>query len=368
MSKGDMQANSLVAEAEKAQASTVVKGEMVAPVEVCPAVREVVVTPPDPHLAECQSVPKGEAEEEPGKEAVRQVKKRAEPDSGQPKAGDVGKSEEGADTRGRWSPEEHERFLVGLHKYGNLWAKVTEHVGTRTPRQTRSHAQKYFRKLRMKELQKIRQDPERANYIFVITREYLNRTPAPEHIIELPDTTSTHRPKLSSPIQPPSDISVPAQISVPVSVPMPEPAPAPALEPVLMPIPVSAPTSCFSPPQAPVSLLSPSYVPNPEPIGMNSPSISLSPSFLPPPPQLQSPSLFQGSTQGRYQMQSPTPYPMPPRYVYYHDYAPLSYSYYEPTFWQLPMVSVLPPLTATSLASAFGSTSTTPSPKLPSQP
>ncbi|RHY29462.1 hypothetical protein DYB32_005114 [Aphanomyces invadans] len=52
---------------------------------------------------------------------------------------------------GRWSNEEHNRFVEGLHQYPhgvlNRWRKISKAVGTRTVLQTRTHAQKYFRRL-----------------------------------------------------------------------------------------------------------------------------------------------------------------------------------------------------------------------------
>jgi SHAQKYF class myb-like DNA-binding protein len=48
---------------------------------------------------------------------------------------------------GRWTKEEHEKFLEALKKHGKEWKKVAAHVGTRTVVQTRTHAQKYFQKL-----------------------------------------------------------------------------------------------------------------------------------------------------------------------------------------------------------------------------
>ena len=48
---------------------------------------------------------------------------------------------------GRWTTEEHDKFLHALQLYGIEWKKVQEYVGTRTSTQARSHAQKFFYKL-----------------------------------------------------------------------------------------------------------------------------------------------------------------------------------------------------------------------------
>ena len=45
---------------------------------------------------------------------------------------------------GRWTHDEHTRFLRGLELFGKNWTKVTEVVGSRTNIQVRSHAQKYY--------------------------------------------------------------------------------------------------------------------------------------------------------------------------------------------------------------------------------
>ena len=53
---------------------------------------------------------------------------------------------------GRWSAEEHNRFIEAIIKYGNDWKKVQRHVSTRTSTQARSHAQKFLMKLKRCEL------------------------------------------------------------------------------------------------------------------------------------------------------------------------------------------------------------------------
>ena len=51
-------------------------------------------------------------------------------------------------SNGRWSKEEHDKFIEGIIKFGNDWKKVQKYVSTRTSTQARSHAQKFLLKLR----------------------------------------------------------------------------------------------------------------------------------------------------------------------------------------------------------------------------
>jgi len=48
---------------------------------------------------------------------------------------------------GRWTKEEHQKFVEGLRKFGKNWKQVEEFVGTRNGAQIRSHAQKFFNRL-----------------------------------------------------------------------------------------------------------------------------------------------------------------------------------------------------------------------------
>ena len=50
---------------------------------------------------------------------------------------------------GRWSNEEHTKFIEAIVKYGKNWKSVQKYVGTRTTAQARSHAQKFLMKIKM---------------------------------------------------------------------------------------------------------------------------------------------------------------------------------------------------------------------------
>jgi len=50
-------------------------------------------------------------------------------------------------TSGRWTRDEHNKFLRGLKIHGREWKKVSEMISTRSSAQIRSHAQKFFSKL-----------------------------------------------------------------------------------------------------------------------------------------------------------------------------------------------------------------------------
>jgi SHAQKYF class myb-like DNA-binding protein len=49
---------------------------------------------------------------------------------------------------GRWSEEEHQKFIEGILEFGNEWKKVQKIIKTRTSTQARSHAQKFFLRIK----------------------------------------------------------------------------------------------------------------------------------------------------------------------------------------------------------------------------
>ena len=59
---------------------------------------------------------------------------------------------------GRWTSEEHNLFLQGLHLYSKQWKLIADLVKTRTVVQIRTHAQKYFQKLEKGKVSGLKKD------------------------------------------------------------------------------------------------------------------------------------------------------------------------------------------------------------------
>ncbi|CDW76038.1 myb-like dna-binding shaqkyf class family protein [Stylonychia lemnae] len=79
--------------------------------------------------------------------------------------------EEATYKEGRWTKEEHLRFVSALEKYGSNWIKVQNAVKTRSAAQIRSHAQKYKLKMAYIESQsKLRSIAQRDNFMFKILK------------------------------------------------------------------------------------------------------------------------------------------------------------------------------------------------------
>jgi SHAQKYF class myb-like DNA-binding protein len=61
---------------------------------------------------------------------------------------------------GRWTLEEHKKFIEALLKYGNDWKCVEKHVSSRSSTQARSHAQKFFVKIGKTQIEQLQLDFE----------------------------------------------------------------------------------------------------------------------------------------------------------------------------------------------------------------
>jgi len=51
--------------------------------------------------------------------------------------------------RGRWTKDEHDKFLKGMTMWPKEWKRITSLIGTRTVLQVRTHAQKFFQSTKM---------------------------------------------------------------------------------------------------------------------------------------------------------------------------------------------------------------------------
>lgn len=87
---------------------------------------------------------------------------------------------------GKWTEEEHKRFIEAIEVYGNQWKKVRNYVGTRSCSQIRSHCQKYFRRKRNMMLQELRRTNSHKGMRFLVVKEYYNYTGPNSKHTELP--------------------------------------------------------------------------------------------------------------------------------------------------------------------------------------
>ena len=76
---------------------------------------------------------------------------------------------------GRWTQEEHRKFVEALKKYGKNWKKVEEHIETRDGAQIRSHAQKFFNRLQKQIVSKDKEEISSSNTDDSIIEIYLSK-------------------------------------------------------------------------------------------------------------------------------------------------------------------------------------------------
>ena len=83
---------------------------------------------------------------------------------------------------GRWTEEEHSKFLKGILEYGNEWKMVQKIIKTRSSTQARSHAQKFFLKIKkIIKNKKLPSDPENLiKYIYNSNQNFNDGLPLTE--------------------------------------------------------------------------------------------------------------------------------------------------------------------------------------------
>lgn len=60
---------------------------------------------------------------------------------------------------GRWTLQEHSKFLLALELFGKDWRKMSQYIGTRSNVQCRTHAQKHFKRVQSIKQQGKKKDP-----------------------------------------------------------------------------------------------------------------------------------------------------------------------------------------------------------------
>eukprot|EP00644_Phytophthora_capsici_P009166 jgi/Phyca11/541423/estExt2_Genewise1Plus.C_PHYCAscaffold_60762 len=79
-----------------------------------------------------------------------------------------------------WTPEEHDRFLEAFERYpSGPWKAIAAHIGTRTTRQTMTHAQKYREKIARRQKGKEVAREARA----AVKTDILRHSPMQEHSV-----------------------------------------------------------------------------------------------------------------------------------------------------------------------------------------
>ena len=94
-------------------------------------------------------------------------------------------------TNGRWTREEHNRFIDAIIIYGNDWKRVQKHVYSRSSTQARSHAQKFLLKLKHSEIFKKKKID--TNMSWAKTIQYLKNEFSNEELYEILKSVTKQR-------------------------------------------------------------------------------------------------------------------------------------------------------------------------------
>ena len=92
---------------------------------------------------------------------------------------------------GRWTREEHNRFIDAIIIYGNDWKRVQKHVYSRSSTQARSHAQKFLLKLKHSEIFKKKKID--TNMSWAKTIQYLKNEFSNEELYDILKSVTKQR-------------------------------------------------------------------------------------------------------------------------------------------------------------------------------
>ena len=107
-------------------------------------------------------------------------------------------------SEGRWSSEEHQKFLEGWKLYKNNWTKLQEHIGSRDATQIRSHAQKYHNKVFYEETHKMLQERGKGEVLFQVHKSKKRLRPRVSEVSREEETSlqkEETNESLSSPVK-----------------------------------------------------------------------------------------------------------------------------------------------------------------------
>jgi len=81
----------------------------------------------------------------------------------------------GTERTGRWSSEEHARFLKALMIHGKKWKCISDYVGTRSVVQVRTHAQKHFIKMAKTHTKSCTVDASKSSNVMIHPTKVTNK-------------------------------------------------------------------------------------------------------------------------------------------------------------------------------------------------
>jgi len=88
------------------------------------------------------------------------------------KPGDILEEEKGSiPKQGRWSADEHSKYIKAVELFGKNWKKVSAYVETRTPSQVKTHARSLENAKKREKKKKKKKKEERVAYDYLAKKK-----------------------------------------------------------------------------------------------------------------------------------------------------------------------------------------------------